>query len=387
MEFFGYPRKDGTAGTRNHVGVISTVSCTADPANWITDKVNGCASFTNRQSCGLISPDKEMIYRTLTNLGKNPNLAAVLIVSPGCAAGADPTVIADAIAATGKPVDICHIHQEGGVMAAVARGIDTARKMAADASRIKREPMPVSKLRHGVECGGSTPLSGPVTNAAQGTALDFVIENGGCGGFSETPEVIGAEQIIAARAINDEVKQKMIRTVLDYEERLKSFPEGDFFGSNPDPHNIASGLSSIEEKSIGDIRKGGTTPLTEVVAYGEVPQGKGMFFVDTPGNDLMSLTGLAAAGCNVITYSTECAAPYGFPFVPVIKITARQEHFQKFPDILDYLVDIDRAVTDIRDVGEELFHMMLEISSGRKTQNELIGYNRTCDMWNLLPST
>ena len=100
MEFFGYPRKDGTAGTRNHVGVISTVSCTADPANWITDKVNGCVSFTHQQNCALISPDKEMIYRTLTNLGKNPNLAAVLIVSPGCAAGADPTIIADAIAET-----------------------------------------------------------------------------------------------------------------------------------------------------------------------------------------------------------------------------------------------------------------------------------------------
>ncbi len=387
MEFFGYPRKDGSAGTRNHVGVISSVSCTADPALWIANKVNGCIPFTHRQNCAAISPDKEVICRTLINLGKNPNLAAVLVVSAGCVAGADPIAIADGIAESGKPVEVCRIHQEGGVMAAISKGVDTARKMASDASRIKREPMSIAKLRHGVECGGSTPISGPVTNAAQGTALDFVIENGGSGGFSETPEVIGAEQVIAERAINDEVKQKMLKVVQEFEERLTSHSDIDFFGSNPDPHNIAAGLSSIEEKAVGAIRKGGTTPLTEVVGYGEVPQGKGMFFVDTPGNDLMSLAGLAAAGCNVITYSTECAAPYGFPFVPVIKITARQDHFKSFPDILDYLVDIDQAVTDIRGVGEELFNLILEVASGRKTQNELIGYTGACDLWTILPTT
>jgi len=237
-----------------------------------------------------------------------------------------------------------------------------------------------------VECGGSTPISGPVTNAAQGTALDFVIENGGSGGFSETTEVIGAEHVIAARAVNDAVKQKMLKVVRDYEERLKASGI-DFLGANPDHQNVADGLSSIEEKALGAIHKGGTKPLTEVVGYGEIPEGKGMFFVNTPGNDLQSLTGLAAAGCNVITYSTEGAAPMGFPFVPVIKITARQDHFKKFPDILDYLVDIDRAITDIRGVGQELFNLILEVASGRKTQSELIGYVYACDLWTVVPTT
>jgi altronate dehydratase large subunit len=306
-------------------------------------------------------------------------------VSPDCA-DSDPYRIANGIAESGKPVDVCKIHQEGGVMVAVSRGVNIVRKMASDASRIKREPMPISKLRQGVECGGSTPISGPVTNAAQGTALDFVIENGGSGGFSETPEVIGAEHVIAARAVNDEVKQKMLKVVQDYEQRLR-VSGIDFLGANPDHQNIQDGLSSIEEKALGAIHKGGTKPLTEVVDYGEVPKGKGMFFVNTPGNDLQSMTGLAAAGCNVITYSTECAAPYGFPFVPVIKITARQNHFRKFPDILDYLVDIDRAVTDIRSVGQELFNLMLEVASGRKTQSELIGYVYACDLWTIVPTT
>ena len=138
---------------------------------------------------------------------------------------------------------------------------------------------------------------------------------------------------------------------------------------------------------MGAIHKGGTKPLTEVVGYGEVPEGKGMFYVDTPGNDLMSVTGLVAAGCNVITYSTECAAPYGFPFVPVIKITARQDHSKKFPDILDHLVDIDRAITNIRDVGQELFNLMLEVASGKKTQSELIGYTCAQDIWSIVPTT
>ena len=385
MEFLGYPRKDGLAGTRNYIGVISNVACSSDPAIWIAREVSDCVPFTHRQACGLIPPDEEVVYRTLINLGKNPNLAGVLVVSPDCA-DSDPDRIANGIAESGKPVDVCKIHQEGGVMAAVAKGVSIVRKMASDASRIKREPVPISKLRQGVECGGSTPISGPVTNAAQGAALDFVIENGGSGGFSETTEVIGAEHVMAARAVNDEVKQKMLKVVRDYEERFK-VSGMDFLGGNPDRQNIEDGLSSIEEKALGAIRKGGTKPLTEVVGYGEVAEGKGMFFVNTPGNDLKSLTGLAAAGCNVITYSTECAAPFGFPFVPVIKVTARRDHFVKFPDILDYQVDIDRAITDIRSVGQELFNLILEVASGRKTQSELIGYVYACDLWTVVPTT
>ena len=387
MEFLGYSRKDGLAGTRNYIGVISNGVCTSDAANWIAKEVEGCVPFTHRENCSLVSPDKEVVTRTLINLGKNPNLAGVLIVSAGCEnPGIDPNIIANGIAESGKPVDVCMLHQPGGVRSAISRGMNIAQKMASDAFRIKREPMSISQLRHGVECGGSTPISGLVTNAAQGTALDFVIENGGSGGFSETPEVIGAEHVIAARAVNDEVKREMLKVVHDYEERLMASGY-DFFGSNPDPQNITEGLSSLEEKSVGDIRKGGTKPLREVVGYGEVPKSNGLFFIDTPGHDLPSLTGLAAAGCNVITYSTECAVPYGFPFVPVIKITAKKDHFEKYFDILDYLVDIEKTITDVRSVGKELFDLILEVASGRKTQNELIGYVGACDLWTIVPMT
>jgi altronate dehydratase large subunit len=387
MEFSGYSRKDGLAGTRNYIGIISNGVCTSDATNWIAREVAGCVPFSHRENCSLVSPDKEVITRTLISLGKNPNLAGVLVVSAGCEnPGIKPDIVASGIAESGKPVEVCTIHQPGGVRAAISSGMSIAQKMASDASRIKREPLPVSLLRHGVECGGSTPLSGVVTNAAQGTALDYVIENGGSGGFSETPEVIGAEEVIADRAINDEVKQKMLKVVRDYEARLIN-SDYDLFGSNPDPQNITEGLSSIEEKSIGDVRKGGTKPLMEVVGYGEIPSAKGLFFIDTPGHDIPSLTGLAAAGCNVITYSTECAVPYGFPFVPVIKITAKKDDYEKYFDILDYLVDIERTITDVRGVGRELFDLVLEVASGRKTQNELIGYVGACDLWTVVPMT
>ncbi|TFH35516.1 MAG: altronate dehydratase, partial [Dehalococcoidia bacterium] len=353
MEFWGFPRPDGTAGTRNYLAVIPSASCANDPAMWIANAVDDAKLFTHKQACGLISTDKVVVERTLVNLGRNPNLYGVLIVGPDCA-DSDPDGIADRIAKAGKPVDVCKVHQEGGVMVAVQRGIDSLRRMDAEATRIRREPMPISKLRHGVECGGSTPLSGAVTNAAQGHALDLVIKNGGNGGFSETTEIVGAEHLMAARAINDEVGQKMLKVVHDFEEWLKRSGI-DFMRSNPDGQNVEDGISSIEEKALGAMHKGGTTPLTEVVDFAEIPEGKGMWFMNTPGNDLMSVTGLAAGGCNIITYSTEGACPYGFPWVPVIKMTARKDHFKKYPDMLDYLVDVDQAITNIDAVAEDLF--------------------------------
>ena len=385
MEFSGYLRNNGLAGTRNYVGIIPTVACAFDAALWIAGKVTGSRALGLQQSCGLIGVDKEMVQRTLVNIGKNPNLTAVLIVGVGCAAGPDPVVIASAIAESGKPVEICRIHQEGGLMVAISRGVETAQRMASDATKVKRENIPVSKLRLGVKCGGSTPLSGPVSNAAMGAALDLIIENGGTGGFAETPEIIGAEHALAARAINDEVRIKLLKLAQDFEERIK-LNGIDFFGSNPDQHNISEGLSSIEEKAVGALRKGGSTPLTAVASYGEIPQAKGMFFVDTPGFSAVALNGLVAAGCNIITYSTECATSFSTSVVPVIKLTANREHFGKYPDILDHLVDIDQAVTDIKVAGQEIFDIIIETASGKPTQSEITGYTGGCDLWTLLPS-
>lgn len=386
MEFLGYPREDGSAGTRNHVGVIANVVCASDLGIRIARVVDGCVPFTHRENCTLIPPDSEVVTRTLINLGRNPNLAAVLVVSPYCSGCIDPIAIADGIAQSGKPVDVCQLYKQGGMRDTVAKGVSIVHRMVANASKIRREPVPISKLRLGVECGGSTPISGPVTNAAQGAALDLMIKNGGSGGFTETTEVVGAEHVIAKRAINHEVKQKMINVVRDYEERLKSFGM-DLFGANPDPHNVDDGLSSVEDKALGAIAKSGTTPLTEVLEFGEASKGEGLFFIDAPGGDLPSQAALAAAGCNVITFSTECINPTAFPFVPVLKITARRDHFERFPDSLDYLVDIDRTVRNVKEIGQEIFELIVDVASGRKTQNEVMGWTGAWDLWTITPTT
>jgi altronate dehydratase large subunit len=385
MRFLGYPRKDGSVGARNYVGVISTAACASDTATSIVNQTPGCIAFTHRQGCGLVQPDRDMFHRTLINLGKNPNLASVLVVGPECA-DSEVDLIADGVSESMKPVEVVKIHALGGITATVAKGIQLARHMVEEASNIVREECDISALRVGVECGGSTPLSGSVTNAAMGAALDIVIGKGGSGGFSETPEVIGAEVVFAKRAQTKEVERKMIDVVRRFEKRLVASGV-DFFGSNPDKQNIADGLSSIEEKALGAIAKGGTTALMEVCDYGEVPCSKGLFFVDSPGNDYQSLTALAAAGCQVITYSTEGACPPAFPFVPTIKLTANARHCRMFQDIIDFLVDIDAAVSDIKTVGQALYERILEVVSGRMTKSETTNYGRFNDIFQLVPTS
>jgi altronate dehydratase large subunit len=385
MNFMGYPRKDGSIGARNYVGVISTAACASDTATSIAKQIPGCMTFTHHQACGLVKPDRDMVHRTLINLGKHANLASVLVVGPECA-DSDVDLIANGISESKKRVEVVKIHALGGIMATVAKGIQLAREMVEEASAMQREECNVSHLRLGVECGGSTPLSGSVTNAAMGAALDIIIGKGGGGGFSETTEVIGAEHIIARRAQSKEVERRMIDVVERFEKRL--IASGlDFLGSNPDKQNVADGLSSIEEKALGAIAKGGTTPLMEVCDYGEIPKSKGLFFIDTPGSDYQSLTGLAAAGCQVITYSTEGACPPAFPFVPTIKITANARHCRMFQDIIDFLVDIDAAFSDIKAVGQTLYERILEVASGRMTKSETTGYGQFNDIFLLVPTS
>ena len=385
MNFMGYPREDGSVGVRNYVGVISTAACASDTATWIARQIPGSITFTHGQACGLVQPDRDMVHRTLINLGKHPNLASVLVVGPECA-DSDVELIANGISESEKRVEVVKIHALGGIMATIAKGTELAREMLEDASAIQREQCDVSHLRLGVECGGSTPLSGSVTNAAMGAALDIIIDKGGSGGFSETPEVIGAEHIIATRAKSKEVERRMIEVVERFEKRLMSSGL-DFLGSNPDRQNVADGLSSIEEKALGAIAKGGSTPLMEVCDYGGMPKCKGLFFIDTPGNDYQSLTGLAAAGCQVITYSTEGACPPAFPFVPTIKITANARYCQMFQDIIDFLVDIDAAFSDIKAVGQALYERILAVASGRMTRSETTQYGRFNDIFLLVPTT
>ena len=319
----------------------------------------------------------EIVHRTLISLGCNPNLAAVVLVSLGCEGSADHIV--DGIAASGKPVAKVVIQELGGVGAAFAEGLRLARQMAEDASRINPEEVDDAQLMIGVKCGASDTTSGLGANPSIGAACDMLIARGGSCIFGETPEIMGAEHILARRAVSAEVGHKILE-IVDRMERRALAMGVDMRGANPSRGNIAAGLTSIEEKSLGAIVKGGTAPIKGVCEYGERPQGKGLFILDGPGQEPKAVTGLAAAGAQVILFSTGIGAPQGFPFVPVIKVTANPQTYQRLSEHMDLYVDI-AGVADHIQLGQALFDETLAVASGKRTKAELLGYGNFPDIW------
>ena len=281
MSFLGYKRENGWYGTRNFVGIISLGSCTNDPARDIAEMVVGTVYLGQDTACQNGAADEVIYYRTMANIGKNPNLAAVLLVGPTCEC-INSSRIREEIETTGKRVEWVSIHDEGGVIGCIGRGMRLAQEMVSEVSRIQPEWADDKYLRLGLTCGGST-------------------------------------------------------------------------------------------------------PLREVVPYGARPEGKGLFFIDAPGNDLACMLSLVAAGCNVISYSTESCCPYGVPFVPVIKVTCNDTHLEQYSDMLDYCVDTDMAVTDLDAAGAAFYQKVLSVASGEMTKNEIIKYYNTNRILNVNP--
>jgi altronate dehydratase large subunit len=384
VSFLGYPRQNGSVGTRNYIGIISTVSCANDVAWWVSQRVRGCAPFLHGQGCCHTKPDIDLVTQTLISLGWNPNLAGVLVVSLGCEAVSADT-IAEGIAKSGKPVEKIVIQKIGGATAALAQGSHLAQAMAAEASKIRREEFDDAKLVLGVKCGASDTTSGLASNPAAGAACDSVIDNGGTCIFGETTEFIGAEHILARRAATPQVANKIMDIVARMEKRAIDMGF-DMRGGQPTAGNIAGGLTTIEEKSLGAIVKGGTKPIQEVYEYGERPQGKGLFIIDTPGREPEFLSGLAAAGAQVIVFTTGLGAPQGFPFIPVIKITANPNTYQHLPDHLDLFVEVaDKAESGIGQAGERLYQEIIAVASGKQTKAEMIDYGNFPNIFTIGP--
>jgi len=310
------------------------------------------------------------VNRTLANLGRNSNLAGVLLVSLGCEM-TDVDGVLDDIAQSGKAVTKIVIQRMGGTTTAVAEGLRVARQMVSDASHIKREEFNDTKLIFGAECGSSDTTSGLGSNPAIGAVFDLLIKKGGSGIFSQTTEFIGAEHLLAQRAASSEVAHKIIEIVKRYEKRFLDAGV-DMRGTNPTKGNIEGGLTTIEEKSLGAIAKAGTAPIQQVYEYGERPEGNGLFIVDGPGNDPKSLTCLAAAGANVIFFSTGRGTPIGCPFVPVIKVTANRATYERMKDNIDVYVDI-ASTSNLEELGQVLFQETLNVASGKKTKSEMLG--------------
>jgi altronate dehydratase large subunit len=384
MTFLGYARPNGAPGTRNHIGVISTVSCANDVAWWIAQKVEGTAVFLHGQGCCQTKPDLDLATRTIISLGWNPNLAAVLVVSLGCESLSAET-IAQGIAQSGKPVQSIAIQRVGGATKAVARGARLARNMAAAAAKLTRQTFADSELTLGVKCGASDTTSGLTANPAVGATCDLLIDKGGTCVFGETTEFIGAEHILVRRAASPRVAARIDEIVARVERRAVAMGY-DMRGGQPTSGNIAGGLTTIEEKSLGAIIKAGTRPIQDVYEYGERPCGKGLFIIDTPGREPEFLTALAAAGAQVIAFTTGLGAPQGFPFVPVIKITGNPRTYEHLAEHIDVFVDPGReAGFQVRQAGQALYDEVLEVASGKPTKAEIARYGNFPNIFSIGP--
>jgi len=384
MKFKGYERANGLVGSRNYVGIISTVVCANEVAIDIANRVQGTACFTHQQGCCQTSIDIQRVTDTLIGLGSNPNLYSVLLVSLGCES-VNVIEVQKKINKTGKKVEVIVIQEIGGAARSVADGILKVQEMVREASRQERSWHSMDKITLGLKCGSSDTTSGLAPNPALGVASDIVVENGGTSIFGEVTEIIGAEHIIAKHAANEEVEKQILEFVKRMEDRAKSVGT-DIRGGQPTGGNIKGGLTTIEEKSLGAIAKVGNAKIQAVYEYGKKPDKKGLVLMDSPGREPELLTGLASAGATIIAFTTGRGAPQGFPFVPVIKITGNRVTMEKLIDHIDLDVSsIIEGKETIEKAGQRIFNEIIEVASGKLTKAEISGYTKAMDIYTIGP--
>jgi altronate dehydratase large subunit len=378
----GYSRTNGKMGARNHVAIIPTAGCVNDFIRKIEQKVPGTVPILHHQGCAQLKPDLEQVTQILIGLGINPNVTGVLVVSLGCESIV-PQEVVDGIASSGKPVALLSLQEEGGYTKALRKGIDLTSKMCDEADTQERKPFSLGNLVLGIKCGASDTTSGLVANPVIGVVVDKVIDAGGTVIFGETTEIIGAEHILAKRAVNQRVAKRVYEIVERMEAKAKALGV-DMRGSQPTGGNIRGGLTSIEEKSLGAIVKGGSRPLQGVLEYGERPTGKGLYFMDSPGMEIVYLTGPGAGGVHALLFSTGLGAPQGFPLYPVIKVCGNERTGNHLKEHIDIDVSsVLRGEETLEEAGDRLFTELVQVVSGKKTKAEALGFDSTVDIYTL----
>ncbi|MFP5112226.1 UxaA family hydrolase [Bacillaceae bacterium C204] len=367
----GYRRPDGKVGVRNHVLILPTITCATQAAHQITQLVHGTVSFIHQHGCAQVGVDYEQTFRTYVGMGLNPNVYGVVVLGLGCETHQARSVAGE-IAKSGKPVEVISIQDSGGTLMAIAEGSKAAAKMVQEASAQMREVCHFSELIIGTECGGSDACSGISANPAVGVVSDMIVEAGGTAILAETTELIGAEHLLAKRATNDRVAKRAYE-IIDMMEKRAIVMGVDIRTGNPSPGNIEGGLSSLEEKSLGASAKSGTSPLTEIVDYAQIPTQKGLVWMDTPGHDIEQLTGMAAGGVQVVLFTSGRGTPTGSPIVPVIKISTNTPIFNKMSENIDMdagtIIDGEESVDE---VGKRIFQEIGQVSSGKLTKAEIL---------------
>jgi altronate dehydratase large subunit len=369
----GYRRPNGKSGIRNHLLLMPTVVCANQVVTKIEQQIPGSIAIPHQHGCSQVGEDKDRTHKVLVGMGRNPNVGAVLLVSLGCEV-MDAKQIQKEIAETGKPVVWIDIQEEGGSVNTIHKGIEIADQLINEIKNTPLVDIPLSELIVGVKCGGSDATSGLCSNPVLGRASDLIIKEGGSIVMGETTEIIGAEHILAEKAVNNDVKNKLYQSIARFEEEINRMGV-DMRGGNPSPGNIEGGLSSIEEKSLGCISKAGTAPLQGVVDYASEIPGKGFYFMDSPGNDIECVSGMAAAGIQLVCFTTGRGTPTGNPIVPVIKISGNEEMARRMSDNID--VDVSTVLTGKENLdlaGKRLFNEIINVSSGHLTKAEILGH-------------
>lgn len=374
MKFYGYKRPDGRVGIRNHILILPTSVCASDTTRIIASQVQGAVTFNNQNGCSQVSSDQQLTMDVMAGYAANPNVYGVIVVSLGCE-NCQNDLVVDAIKErTNKPIKTLVIQEEHGTLKTIEKAVRYAREMAQEASILRKEEFPISELILGTECGGSDPTSGLAANPLIGELSDRLVDLGSTSILSETTEFIGAEHILARRAINEEVKEKILHIVHRYENSLKLVGE-EVREGNPSPGNIAGGLTSLEEKSLGCIHKGGHRVISEVYDYAKQIDKKGLVIMDTPGNDASSVAGMVAGGAQVVVFSTGRGTPSGNPIAPVIKITGNKITFANMEDNMDFDASpVIYGPQTMEELTDDLLNLVLDVANGKQSKAESLGY-------------
>jgi len=375
MNFYGYRRPDGRVGVRNKVLILPASVCASDTTRIAAQQVSDAVTFNNQNGCSQVAPDQQLTMDVMAGYAANPNIYGTVVVSLGCENCQMDLVVEAIQTRTSKPLKQIIIQEVGGTLKAIDLAVRYAREMVAESSQLQRELFPLSELIVGTECGGSDPTSGLAANPLIGSLSDLLVAEGGTSILSETTEFIGAEHILAKRAATPEVHDRILEIVHRYEHALQLVGE-EVRSGNPSPGNKAGGLTTLEEKSLGCIHKGGHTPVNAVYDYAKQIESKsGLVIMDTPGNDPSSVAGMVAGGAQVVVFSTGRGTPTGNPIAPVIKITGNRLTFDKMMDNID--VDASPIIYEgksVEDLGSELLTLVCQVASGQQTKAETLGF-------------
>ena len=395
--FDGIVRADGRIATRNYIGVLTSVNCSATAARAIADhfrrpppgdgradplagypNVDGVVALTHGMGCATASDGEELrvLRRTLGGYARHPNFAAVLVVGLGCETNQIQGLIAQEGLQEGARLATFSIQDSGGTAKTVARGVEIVKAMLPEANRVRREPVPARHLTVGLQCGGSDGYSGISANPALGAAVDRLVRHGGAAILSETPEIYGGEHLLTRRAVSREVADKLLARIAWWEAYTAR--NGMRMDNNPSAGNKAGGLTTILEKSLGAIAKSGTTNLVDVVEFAEAVAARGVVFMDTPGYDPVSATGQVAGGANLICFTTGRGSAYGCAPSPSLKFSTNTALWTAQQDDIDLdcggIVD---GLETVDEAGERIFRLMLATASGRRTKSEGHGYGQS----------